>query len=262
MKIVAGNGVRRTALAVGRQLGSKLLVAGSSFNVRGQTVLNWGSSDLSSLRGIDTVRQIINPPEAVAIASSKIKTLEALAGSYCIEYTTDRAVAVEWFGSGRIVVGRLLDRGNSGEGIVIAKPWEELPEDFNRCSLYTKYFKANREYRLHCGKHSDGVYKCFDIQRKGLRTDEARPDVPDFLVRNHDGGFTFVREDLQLHDDGDKLKAVCSLAVKTLGLDFGAVDVRVNDRGEIKVIEVNTAPGLTGTTLENYVEYLTNNWMV
>lgn len=262
MKIVAGNGVRRTALALGRQMGSKLLRSGSTFNVTGQVLLNWGSSDLSNLRGIATARQVINPPEAVAIASSKIKTLEALAGSFCIEHTTDRDVAIEWFRSGVIVVGRLLDRGNSGEGIVIAKPGEVFPDGWNRCGLYTKYFKANREYRLHCGKHSDGIYKCFDIQRKGLRTDEARPDVPDFLVRNHDGGFTFVREDLQLRDDGDRLKAVCSLAVKTLGLDFGAVDVRINDRGDIKVIEVNTAPGLTGTTLENYVEYLTNNWMV
>ena len=43
------------------------------------------------------------------------------------------------------------------------------------------------------------------------------------------------------------------LAVDGLGLDFGAVDVGWNQHyQEATVYEVNTAPGLTGTTLDKY----------
>ncbi|MNY81884.1 hypothetical protein D3C86_2236870 [compost metagenome] len=47
------------------------------------------------------------------------------------------------------------------------------------------------------------------------------------------------------------------LAVNALGLDFGAADVIWNDhRKQAFVLEVNTAPGLTGTTLEKYAKAL------
>jgi hypothetical protein len=40
-----------------------------------------------------------------------------------------------------------------------------------------------------------------------------------------------------------------------LHLDFGAVDVGWNEHhGEATIYEVNTAPGLEGTTLEKYYE--------
>ena len=45
------------------------------------------------------------------------------------------------------------------------------------------------------------------------------------------------------------------MAIETLesmGLDFGAVDLGVKRNGECFVIEVNSAPGLEGTTLEKY----------
>jgi len=43
-------------------------------------------------------------------------------------------------------------------------------------------------------------------------------------------------------------------AVKALCLNFGAVDCCVDDKGKVFIIEVNTGPGLEGTTFDNYVE--------
>ena len=44
------------------------------------------------------------------------------------------------------------------------------------------------------------------------------------------------------------------LAIKVLGLDFGAVDIIYNKQEDKwYVLEVNTAPGIYGTTLDKYV---------
>jgi len=44
-------------------------------------------------------------------------------------------------------------------------------------------------------------------------------------------------------------------SVMALGLDFGAVDIVYNENdNKAYVLEINTAPGLSGTTLEKYVE--------
>ena len=43
-------------------------------------------------------------------------------------------------------------------------------------------------------------------------------------------------------------------AVEALGLDFGAVDIILGKNGIWYVLEVNTACGLEGTTLEKYCE--------
>ena len=51
----------------------------------------------------------------------------------------------------------------------------------------------------------------------------------------------------------DHVRAQSVAAVRSLGLDFGAVDV-VERQNKAYVLEVNTAPGLVGTTLEKYVD--------
>jgi D-alanine-D-alanine ligase-like ATP-grasp enzyme len=46
-------------------------------------------------------------------------------------------------------------------------------------------------------------------------------------------------------------------AIINLGLDFGAVDIIYNEKNNRWVVlEVNTAPGLSGETLNRYVEMI------
>ena len=48
-------------------------------------------------------------------------------------------------------------------------------------------------------------------------------------------------------------------AVQHVGLDFGAVDIIYNQREDSSyVLEINTAPGLMGTTGERYAEAFGN----
>ncbi|MCW8888178.1 MAG: hypothetical protein OQK25_03845 [Gammaproteobacteria bacterium] len=206
----------------------------------GKVVLNWGSTDLPAELGITTV---INNPASVRSASNKVTSLQMFqqADVPCPEFTTSVETAREWAQDG-IVVCRTLTRANSGRGIVIA----EKPEDVVPAPLYTKYFKRKDEYRVHVIKG-----EVVDIQRK-MRKHEVPDEEVNWLVRNHSNGFIFGRGGVYAPD---AVVDAALKAVQALDLDFGAADVGYNEHyNQAVVFEVNTAPGLEGTTLEKYVQ--------
>jgi hypothetical protein len=91
-----------------------------------------------------------------------------------------------------------------------------------------------------------------DIQQKRKRRETENENV-DYQVRNHDNGWVYCREDVNLPDVAIQL---AKDALLSLGLTFGAVDLIYNaKRDAYYALEVNTAPGLEGTTLENYTSY-------
>lgn len=206
-------------------------------------ILNWGASSFKrkGLMGYF----VFNPPEAVKKASNKLKTFRALEGHVSIpEWTTQREQALQWFAHGFTVVARTVLNGHSGEGIFIKAPQDQgiLPE----APLYTKYVPKTQEYRIHVFRDN-----AFFVQRKA-----RNKDVPDYQVnwkvRNHGNGFIFAHKDVEVRDDA---KGHAIMAVRQLGLDFGAVDIIYNrQEDQFFVLEVNTACGLEGTTLEKYVE--------
>jgi hypothetical protein len=153
------------------------------------------------------------------------------------EYTTDKEVAQSWDG---IVVCRTLVSSQEGRGIVIATNPDEIVD----APLYTKHVRHEHEFRVHVFK---GSVIDFTQKKKRSTGEEANP-----YVRNSAGNWVFCREGVILPDDVAK-QAVD--AVKALGLDFGAVDVAYREREDKAfVLEVNTAPGLEGTTLERYTQ--------
>lgn len=80
----------------------------------------------------------------------------------------------------------------------------------------------------------------------------AEQQLPDRVVRSNHRGWKF--SNIRLASLSNDLKAAAIKAVSVLGLDFGAVDCCVDTAGNVFIIEVNTAPGLQGTTLEKYTE--------
>jgi D-alanine-D-alanine ligase-like ATP-grasp enzyme len=114
---------------------------------------------------------------------------------------------------------------------------------FVHAPLYTQYIKKKDEYRVHIFGG-----KVIDVQRKAVRPGHQNPD---FRVRNTANGFIFVRNDVEAPAD---VLLQATNAVTVLGLTFGACDVIYNAKSnKAYILEVNTAPGLTGTTLENYI---------
>lgn len=225
---------------------------------KNKTVINWGSSELPE----EVLNcSVINPPEVTNIASNKLKFFQTITNCiqsqettgelYIPPYTTSKEEAMDWCSYGETIVVRHKLTGNSGEGIEIVEPedFEEMPD----APLYVRYIKKKQEYRVHVANN-----KVVDIQRKARRKD-VPDDQVNWKVRNHDNGFIFARNDLQVPDI---VGEVAVNACKALKLNFGAVDVIWNDHQKIPyVLEVNTAPGLSGTTLEGYVERF-KNWGV
>jgi len=206
-----------------------------------RVIINWGSSD----ENINAANcKVYNLPNCVRLASNKLYTFRAFtnAGVSSPEWTTDQTIARDWAQSGTTVVCRTRLDAHSGDGIVFA----DNVTDVVPAPLYTKYIKKKKEFRVHVFNN-----RIIDIQEK--RKSNNVPSV-DFRIRNRLGGFVYCRDNITEPDD---LRDVALSAISALGLDFGAVDVIWNEKqNKCYALEVNTAPGLEGTTLTSYVNII------
>jgi len=239
IKIFSYSPVSQSAKGLAEELGIKRIKhEGSRFVAKERhTVINWGASTIPAVLTGGTV---IQSPEEVGKCSNKLAFFQLNEGSGVIpDFTDSREAAIEWCRRGKTVVCRQKLTGHSGEGIVIAETEDELVD----APLYVLYVKKKEEYRVHVFNG-----KVIDIQRKARRLDCE--DV-DWRVRNYKNGFIYAREGVV---PPESVKEVALLAMSNTDLTFGAVDVIHNDHDNRSVVlEVNTAPGLTGTTLYNYV---------
>lgn len=242
----------RSVIALSQNLGVKVIKReGSKFkSSKKKLVVNWGASDLPE--EIASNCQILNRPEFVRIASNKrlyfekVQSMPEDQQPRVPDWTLNKTTAGNWLAEERppLLFARTVLTGHSGEGIVKIANKEELnklPEN----TLIVKYVPKRNEFRVHI-LHG----KVIVVQQK-LKDSSVPTDSVDFQIRNHKNGFIFARNELKVPED------VFTQAYKGLevtGLDFGAVDVIYNERrGEAYVLEVNTAPGLTGSTITDYV---------
>lgn len=218
---------------------------GSKFKPNPNKLLvNWGSMKLPP----EYLKcKVLNRPDRVERAGNKLHAFNKLFDSRVRvpAYTDDEDVARRWLDCGYTVVARTKLRGMGGEGIVMMSS----PLDMVPAPLYTRYVKKTEEFRIHlfC---NDVIF----IQRKARKREVPDADV-NWQVRNLAGGFIFANQDVEA-PMGCVEEAV--KAVAAMDLEFGAVDVIWNEKEQrAYVLEINTAPGLEGTTLEKYQEAVT-----
>jgi hypothetical protein len=207
-------------------------------------IINWGKQsniNVGFIAGKD-----LNSPQAVAKASNKLLTFQSLSGkSYLPLWCTTKSEAEGLLVNYGKIYCRTTLTDHSGNGIVIA----EVPDDLVNAPLYTVNAKHKDEYRVHVFKG-----EIIDVQKKKRKLDHE--GVTASGIRNLANGWIYARRDVVLPAS---VASAAVDAVTTLGLDFGAVDIghRVLDDRAI-LFEINTAPGLSGTTLEKYTEAFTN----
>lgn len=241
-----------SARSLAREL--NCLRVGHTYDARRRDIIiNWGNSNAYSIVFNDSD---LNKPSAISIAANKLKTFKTLSNNGFIdipEWCTSRYEADQmlyrisnW--------GENLDKasiycrtkltGHSGSGIVIAKTTLELVD----APLYTANVNHKHEYRVHVFKG-----EAIDVQQKKRRRDYTGSSTG---IRNHSNGWVYCRTDVVPPTD---LVTKSIEAVNLLGLDFAAVDVGYREiDNKVFVFEINTAPGLVGTTLTNYANAFKN----
>ena len=126
--------------------------------------------------------------------------------------------------------------------------------------IFERFYNYVREYRLHVTEEG-----CFYTCRKMLKSDTPEKDK---WYRNDDH-CVWIKDDNPLFDKPKSWNKIVRHSVKALkstGLDFGAVDVKVqsattkdgNPRLEQKfiIIEINSAPSFGEITQKKYLEVL------
>jgi len=222
----------------------KIKIKNSKFvGNKNKIVINWGCSDIDNKQVAKC--KVLNHPDDVNIASNKLFFFNLLGQrEWLPDWTQDKKEATSWLKDGSVVCRTVLT-GHSGVGIVVARSVEEMAN----AHLYTRYIKKKDEYRVHV--FNDAV---IDVQRKARRADVPDEEI-NWQVRSHNNGFIYMREGLERVPYLDRLREMALETVERCSLDFGAVDIIYNEsRDKAYVLEVNTAPGLEGTTLERYCE--------
>jgi glutathione synthase/RimK-type ligase-like ATP-grasp enzyme len=239
----------KSAKALSEALGGKvLLLEGSRFIPRaGDKVINWGNTDNHPVYQVvgDTVS---NHFGIVRRASNKLLFFQAMRESGHDDIIPEYWTQYEHIPDDAFpIVCRQTLAGHSGAGIVIA----DTRDDLVPAPLYTQYIKKEHEYRIHIGKRGED-YVTIAAQRKARNLSVPDESV-NWRVRSHANGFVYVREGV---DPPAAAFQAARDALGATGLDFGAVDVIWNSQKErAYVLEINTAPGLEGQTIEDYASF-------
>ena len=221
---------------------------------RRDVIINWGNSRPSAILHAE---HDLNKHSAIAIACNKLKTFETLTAAgfehlplYCTsQYEASNMLYIATNGGETLgkesIYCRTSLTGHSGSGIIIAKNIYQFVE----APLYTLGTKHKYEFRVHVFKG-----EIIDVQQKKKRLGYEGASSG---IRNHANGFIYARADISIPEC---ILSASINAVATLGLDFGAVDIGYRERdNKAFLFEVNTAPGLVGTTLDKYVQAFTKH---
>ena len=226
-------------------LGAKVIKReGSRYRERvGKLVINWGASDCPHMLSL-------NNATAVRYASCKLSTLQGLYDDSVRvpEFTTSTEQVNDWLSDKQIVVARHILNGHSGNGIQLLDRADtgNIPV----APLYVLYVPKLSEFRVHVAGG-----EAIHIQKK-LRSRTVADSQVNWKIRNSSTGFVFSSNPDTIGEIPDGVVEESVNAVASCGLNFGAVDVIVGKRDSLAyVLEVNTAPGIEGPTLNKYVEY-------
>jgi len=144
-----------------------------------------------------------------------------------------------------VVVRQLID-ASEGRGITICNR-EELNV---QAPLYTQYIPKKREYRVHVWAN-----RAIDVQEKRRR--RGQDGNKEFQVRNTANGYVFCRDSVNPPED---CIPTAEAAVRALGRTYGAVDIIWNEKqNKCFVLEVNSRPGMQGTTVKKYADAILGN---
>lgn len=154
--------------------------------------------------------------------------------------------------------------GSRGTGNTLINNQQELEQWLSGKNLnnyiFEKFYNYAREYRLHVTEEG-----CFYTCRKMIKSDT--PDNQKWF--RNDINSVWILEENELFDkpdNWDNIVSECVNALNSVGLDIGAVDLKIQsattkdgslrENPEFIVIEINSAPSFGELTSKKYIEIL------
>ena len=245
-----------------------------------RSVIRFGSStELTDVFSVNKTRVELNTVEAIKNSASKLRMkncfteagvktadwwkLESMAGGVNVITPNNPDMNMDLSQLPFPLIGKHIF-GSRGRGNSFIKTVEELQawvkgKDLSNY-IIEKYYNFIREYRLHVSKNG-----CFYTCRKMLKQDTPE----DKKYQRHDDNCVWIIEENPLFDKPTNWDAIIAESVKALkstGLDFGAIDLRVqsakDSKGKVRpapefiIIEINSAPSMGDITIIKYNEEL------
>lgn len=183
------------------------------------------------------------PPEQPVVYGYQVDKLSQYSwfkesGIPSLTYTTDKEKVKEWLSKGKTVVGRGCLKGSEGKGIFLM----DKLGDFKDLPVYTLYRPKKKEFRVHLFR--DTVVSVLEKRKKLGATSK------DTKIRNTANGYVFCRNNVV---EPEGIRALAAAARKVTKSDFAGVDIGYDEKNNaLFVIEVNSAPGFEGSTVQDY----------
>lgn len=222
----------------------------------------------------DGIKRIeLNSPKAIEISSNKLLMKQAFqsSGVRTADWWTTSDGTAFWAKDNKLSIKDLpypivakKHYGSRGEGNSLLHTQGELTVWIKGKTLshyiFEKFYNFDREYRLHI--NSDG---CYYTCRKMLKS--GSPEDAKWF--RNDSNCVWYLESNSLFDKPVNWDSVVKESVKALdsaGLDFGAVDLRIQSakdkKGRVRedpefiVVEINSAPSLNDSDSVVFKRYL------
>lgn len=233
-----------------------------------KVLLRLGST--TELNNVKPYDYVINTIEGIRNSSDKLKMKQCFRRSnsntakwftitdnkfYLFGDKTQDAIEFEHISFPLIAKGRFGSRGNANtklDSLEELQNWvkstENNPNKKMSSFIFEFFFDGPREYRLHVSK-----FGCFYTNRK-LRRDDAEERW--FFNNQNCVWILETNPSFKKPDTWNDIVSDCQKALKEIGLDLGAFDVRVNTDGYWCIIEVNSAPSFGDLTAEKYIQEL------
>ena len=252
-----------------------------------KVIIGWGTKIKTAVNLPKSVK-VLNHPNNILSNRNKLTALK-----YMKQANTGIPVA-DFYEADNVnrhldqlpLVGR-KNYHQGGKGFWLCLTKDHVRRAINEGAQYfQKYIPIKDEYRLHIfGEECIYATKKVErtnmkeafieqqkekalnaAERKGMKVDEKtlsflldrlsaeQQEHPDHIVKSNTRGWKFSK----IKTPKKELVEACVKALKALNLDFGAVDCCLDEEGNPWIIEINTGPGLKGSSLEAWKKAFNN----
>lgn len=211
----------------------------------GSTIICWGAtlSEMDDVRVLNSMNRSMNKFEEVnKLQAAGVATIKAVKSNSSPTYMRSLGY---------------IPRSKYHQGGLDLLGMEEERYDY-----WTVKLNFVKEFRVHsfAGKSIRAGQKVLRDGFHVVSEAEWHPNTETLAhpwVRGWDGGWKLSYKDFR---STPEMRDLAHRAVSAMGLVFGAVDMGQTEDGKLYVLEVNTAPGIEGGTIDCYVRTI-NKWI-